>query len=307
MIPTPSGSLGAPPEPLLSDTQFRELRDFLYRRSGLFFSDTKKFLLESRLQKRLRALELDSAEEYLARLRSPARCGREVLELLDVVTTHETSFFRNRPQLEAFRRHALPEVLRLQRQRGSRLLRIWSAGCSSGEEPYSLAMLVLEALGDEASRWKVQILGTDIARSALEQAERAVYSSYSFRNAPAYYVQKYFEHDTPQTLRLKEEPKRLVRFGLLNFADDLRMRAMKGFQVIFCRNALIYFDREAKRRFVAHFARALDPGGYFFIGHAESLHGISDAFKLVHFAGALGYRKPLPPSADKEVPWAQTA
>ncbi len=288
---TDAGALRAPAT-TLSPQEFEEVRRFLYERAGLYFADHKKYLLETRLARCMGDAGVDTVKEYLAVLRSPVRGRQEILRLLDAVTTHETSFFRHRPQLEAFQRHVLPEVLQAQAARGRRAVRIWSAACSSGEEPYSLAMLILEALGAEAARWDVRILGTDIAVSMIEKAKKAEYTRYSFRGTPAYYAQKYFEALGRDRFRVKDEVRRMVEFRLLNFADDLRMSRMRGFQVVFCRNALIYFDRPARRRFVAHFFAALDPGGYFFVGHSESLHGVSDAFKLIHFPGAMGYRKP---------------
>lgn len=306
MIAVQASSEGARNIRPLSDQQFATLRDFLYERSGLHFGANKKFLLESRVTKRMRSLGTQDVAGYVSLVTS-ARGTGELAELLDVVTTHETSFFRNRPQVEAFRNHVLPEVLRAQADTGHRTLRIWSAACSSGEEPYTLAILVLERLGADLDQWSVQILGTDIAASVIEQARRGVYGKYSFRFTPAYYTQKYFEIDGPDAYRLKDAPKRLVEFQIVNFADDARMRMLRGFQVIFCRNALIYFDREAKRRFVAHFARSLNPGGYLFVGHSESLHGISDAFKLIHFSGALAYKKPVAQS-DRSLPsWNRIA
>ncbi|MHB8764655.1 MAG: CheR family methyltransferase, partial [Deferrisomatales bacterium] len=227
--------------------------------------------------------------------------AEELMEFLDSVTTHETSFFRNLPQLDAFRTQVMPRLLAAQDAAGRRVLRLWSAACSSGEEPYTLAMILLEALGAEAPRWRIQIVGTDIARSMLEKAREGVYTRYSFRTTPAYFAQKYFDIEGPDAFRLKEAPRKLVEFHLLNFADDARMRLMRGFQVIFCRNALIYFDREAKARFVSHFARALDPEGYLFVGHSESLHGVSGEFKLVHFAGALAYAKPSPDRHEEQL------
>lgn len=290
----------------LSDQEFRFMRDFVYERSGLCFSEANRFLFESRVQRRLHALGFVDAGDYLRVLESPEEGPKEILELLDVVTTHETSFFRNESQIDAFRRQALPEVLDARRRLGSKSVLIWSAGCSSGEEPYTLAMALLEEMGSEALRWRVRIVGTDVAHSMLEKARAGVYSNYSLRNTPPYYVQKYFEPEGPGTFRLKTALRRLVDFQFLNFADDVRMSAMREFQIIFCRNALIYCDCEAKTRFVAHFARALDPGGYLFVGHSESLHGLCNALDLIQFPGATAYQRP-DGSADRRAPWKRTA
>lgn len=276
----------------LTDAQFHRLREFLYGHAGLYFADSKRFLLECRLHKRLRALDALEVDAYLALVTAPARGVAELRNLLDVVTTHETSFFRNRPQLEAFQRHVLRKLVEQGEERGQRKLRIWSAACSSGEEPYTLAMLALEVLGDALRRWDVRILGTDLSHGVLEQAKQGEYGRHSIRNMPAYYAGKYFEMLERDLFRVRDEPRRLVEFRALNFADTARMRLMQGFDVIFCRNALIYFDLEAKRRFVAQFTQALQDGGFFFVGHSESLHGMSAELKLVHFPGALAYQKP---------------
>ncbi len=290
---------GAPelgrPRLQLSPREFGRIREFLYERSGLFFAENKKYLLENRMSRLLEAAGATTVDEYLTLLASPARGRQALMELLDAVTTHETSFFRHRTQLEAFQRQVLPQLLEGLKARGRRSLRIWSAACSSGEEPYTLAMLILEALGPTLGGWDVRIYGTDIAQSMIRKAKVAEYTKYSFRGTPAYYAQKYFEVLGADRFRVKDEVRRLVEFGILNFADDLRMGRMRGFQAIFCRNALIYFDKPAKQKFVDHFYRALDPGGYLFIGHSESLHGVTDAFKLIHFPGAMAYRKPPEP------------
>ena len=291
MTPDPKGGAAAVE---LSDPQFGQLREFLYQRAGLHFADGKKFLLESRLQKRLRELGGLDVAGYLALVTSPARGAAELSNLLDAVTTHETSFFRNRPQLEAFNKHVLRKLLEQRAARGQRELRIWSAACSSGEEPYTLAMLLIEVLGEEIGRWNVRILGTDIAHNVLEKAKLGEYGRYSFRTTPAYFAGKYFEVRGRDLFCIRDEPRRLVEFQALNFADSASMRRMRGFDAIFCRNALIYFDLDAKRRFVAQFAESLNDGGFLFVGHSESLHGVSEAFKLIHFPGALAYQKPLP-------------
>ena len=278
----------------LTDAQFDQLREFLYQRAGLHFADAKKFLLESRLQKRLRELSNLDVAGYLALVTSPARGAAELRNLLDAVTTHETSFFRSRPQLESFSKHVLRKLLEQRAARQQRQLRIWSAACSSGEEPYTLAMMLIEALGDEIKRWNVSILGTDIAHNVLERAKLGEYGRTSFRTTPAYFVSKYFEIRGRDLFCIRDEPRRLVEFQALNFADAARMRLMRDFDAIFCRNALIYFDLDAKRRCVAQFAQSLNDGGFLFVGHSESLHGVSEAFKLIHFPGALAYQKPLP-------------
>ncbi len=285
-VPSPAGGEGC----LLAPADFRRLRDFIYERSGLFFTDARRAVLEGRVQRRLRALGMTSPTEYLRLLHGPESAPGELLELLDVVATHETSFFRDRAQLDGFRRRVLPQVLEAAECR--RRLRIWSAACSSGEEPYTLAMIVLEVLGPEASQWDVSVLGTDLSRSMIARAVEGEYGSYSFRSAPAYYVQKYFEVVAPETFRVTPGVRSLVEFRLLNFADAPAMRAMRGYDVVFCRNVLIYFDREAKERCVGHLVDALEPGGYLFVGPCETAPGLSETLESVRFPDATAYRKP---------------
>ncbi|MBI5017380.1 MAG: protein-glutamate O-methyltransferase CheR [Deltaproteobacteria bacterium] len=297
--------LPCPQAPPLSDEDFGVLHDFVYDRSGLCFGAGKRFFFESRVHRRLHARGLDSAWEYRAVLRSPDQGPAELLELLDVLTTHETSFFRGEAQIAAFRRTVVPEVLGRRRRGDLPCLQIWSAACSSGEEPYTLAMVLLEALGSEARRWKIRIVGSDVAKSVLERAHQAVYSQYSLRNTPPYFVQKYFDVAGRDAFQVKPAVRSLVEFRLVNFADDARMRAMGEFQIVFCRNALIYFDEAAKARFVSHFVHALEPGGYLFLGHSESLHHVCDDLHLVSFPGAMAYRRPEE-GAHRREPWTST-
>lgn len=274
----------------LSDDLFAQIRDFIYSQSGLFFPDHKKYVLEGRLAERLKALGLKTFEEYYYYVRYDPGRERELAALFDSITTNETSFFRNAPQLDSLRTAVLPEVIEGQRAKGDRRLRIWSAGCSSGEEPYTLSIITGEVLGEELSSWFVEILATDISTAMLTRAQRGVYSEYSLRNTPEEVKRKYFLRDGPNW-SVKQEVRKLVRFGRLNLSDDAQMARVPRMNIIFCRNVLIYFDPAATKKVVDRFYDILLPGGYLFIGHSESLHGVSRAFKLVHFPGAIVYKK----------------
>lgn len=277
--------------PRLTDAQFEKLRDLIYEVSGISYGANKKYLLESRLAKRLEARKLRTFDEYHTFLKYDPRKQEEFSFLFNEITTNETSFFRNMPQIKAFQERVLPELIAAKEAKMQRTLRIWSAACSSGEEPYTLAICIREALKDEISRWRVEIFGNDIATDMLERAEDGVYSEYTMRATPLACKSAYFDKLPNGDFKVKPELRRMVRFQFLNFSDTARMNAQKQYDVIFCRNVLIYFDLEAKRRFVQHFYDALNPGGYFFIGHAESLHNLTRAFKMVHFPQALAYRK----------------
>ena len=273
----------------LSAESFHKLRDFIYERSGLFFSDMKKSFLESRLRDRLAAKNLSSFDAYTDLLTSPSG-SMELRSLYDAVTIGETSFFRCPPQFEAFGKRVLPEVLGRLKEEGTRRLRIWSAGCSNGEEPYSLAMVTQETLGDSVREWTINIAATDISEEALAVARKNVYPEYALRSAPPLYRDKYFKK-TDNDFSVNDPVKRMIMLKPLNLAEKIKVNMMKGVDIIFCRNVLLYFKDDFRKVLVQQLYDVLRPGGYLFIGHTESLHSISKAFKLVHFTGAMAYKK----------------
>lgn len=275
---------------VMSEEEFRLLRDFIYENSGIYFSDNKKDLLENRLSLRLKANKLKDYKEYYYMLRYGQQQSREIKALYDSVSTNETSFFRSPPQIQALQEYALPDVVNNRLGRGEKVLRMWSAGCSTGEEPYTMAIVIKEVLKERFPEWDVKILASDISERALSSARRAEYNSYSLRSMPDELKHKYFEN-SGNTYRIKDEIKKLVELQYLNFADSKRVGLMRGFDIVFCRNVLIYFDDVLRKRFVSQLYDSLIPRGYLFIGHSESLHNITRAFKLVHFPGALAYKK----------------
>ncbi|HPW68055.1 MAG: protein-glutamate O-methyltransferase CheR [Deltaproteobacteria bacterium] len=277
-------------QPGMPDEIFRLLRDFIYEHSGIFFSDNKKAQLENRLALRLKVNNLPDFDKYYYLLKYDQQASRELRALFDSVTTNETSFFRSPPQIQAFEEKALPEILEKRTAQGEKMLRLWSAGCSTGDEPYTLGMVIREVLGEKMSEWDVKIFASDISEKALKSARAAVYNDYTLRSVPPDIKKKYFLQEGPQ-FRVCDDIRMLVELQYLNFNDERRVKLMRGFDIIFCRNVLIYFDDAAKKRFVSQLYDNLNPGGYLFIGHSESLHNISRAFKLVHFPGALGYKK----------------
>lgn len=274
----------------MTDDTFRLLRDFIYEHSGIYFSDTKKSQLENRLILRLRANNLSDYDKYYYMLKYDPQAAKELRSLFDSVTTNETSFFRSPPQIQAFQEKALPELMLNRENMGEKTLRLWSAGCSTGDEPYTMAIIVKELLQENLCDWDVKIFASDISEKALRSARAATYNEYTLRSVPPEIKKKYFISNGTQ-YKITDEIRMLVELQYLNFNDDKRVRLMRGFDAIFCRNVLIYFDDTAKKRFVSQLYDNLNPGGYLFIGHSESLHNISRAFKLVHFPGALGYKK----------------
>jgi chemotaxis protein methyltransferase CheR len=273
----------------ISDKDFEQLRDFIYNICGMYFHTTKKYFLESRLTRRMEATGAKSYQDYYLLLRSP-RGSEELKFLMDEITTNETYFFRNVPQLAALENKLLPEIVEIKNKMGFRKLRIWSAASSSGEEAYTMAMILLEKRSTLLKDWIIEIVGTDINETVIAQAKEGVYNAYSVRNIPDVYKRKYIREDNGKFI-LSPEVKKFVTFNKLNLYEDSKMIFMKSFDFIFCANVLIYFDTASKSKVVQHFYNNLQPYGYFFVGQSESLHGVNDKFKTVHFPGGFGYKK----------------
>jgi len=274
----------------ISDAEFLQLRDYIYSQSGIFVADTRKYLVENRLAARLKDLNLNSFAEYHYYLQYDPGRRQELNRLFEVITTNETSFYRNPPQLKVFQDNVLPDVLdRLRSQRQKRL-RIWSAGCSTGEEPYTLAIILMEVLRTELSSWDIRITANDLSEAVLAAARQGAYNEYALRTTPKEIVARYFSQDG-QRFFIKPEVKRLVSFGQINLSDRAQLKRVDRSQIVFCRNVIIYFDDEMKKNVIGAFYDNLLPGGYLFIGHSESLHNISRVFRPKHYPGAIIYRK----------------
>ncbi len=274
----------------LSLEDFMVIRDFIHEKSGIFFAENKKYLLENRLSKRMTTLSIRSFRDYFYQVKYDTSL-KEFNMLMNLVTTNETSFYRNPPQLLCFQEEVLPQIIETKRKAGKKRLRIWSAGCSTGEEPYTIGMIILDVLG-EGHGWNVEIIANDISENVLQAARKAFYNEMSLRTTPAEIVKRYFNKQE-QKYVVVDSVRRMVNFSHLNLSDRRRMALMSEMDFIFCRNVMIYFSDEIKRQIVRGFYNALLPGGYMFIGHAESLHGISKAFKLDYFKNGLVYHKEL--------------
>lgn len=275
----------------ISDLDFEVLKDFIYRHCGIFFHATRKCFLESRVTRRMTATDIKSPADYCRFLASGTKGSEELRELLNELTVTETCFFRNTAQLSALENKFLPEIVASKSKTGFRKLRIWSAGSSSGEEAYTLAMILSEKRSTILKDWIIEIIGTDINESILAKAKEGIYSAYSVRHTPEPYRKKYFSEAAPDRFILSPEIRQSVVFSRLNLYEDGKMVFMKSFDFIFCANVLIYFDTASKTKVVQHFYNNLQSYGYFFVGQAESLHGVSDKFKTIHFPSGIAYRK----------------
>lgn len=269
---------------------FEMWRKFIYENTGIYFQDNKKYLLESRLQKRMIFLGIKSFEEYLDYVKSDYSGSSETRYLFEAITINETYFFRNQPQLDALISKTLPEIISLKDKLGQNKIKIWSAGCSSGEEAFSLAIMINDLLKTKYANIEYEIVGTDISNAVVDVARRGSYKEYSIRNTPGYYLRKYFKPNG-SSFDLDPDIKNMVYFKLLNLHDDLGMRSMINYDIIICANVLIYFDETSKIKAINHLYNSLNKGGYLFIGYSETLHGISKAFKLTSFPKTVGYKK----------------
>ena len=276
----------------VSVEEFTQLRDFIYQQSGIYIAENRKYLIENRLSNRIKELNLKSFSEYYYYLRFDLARNVEMTKLFEVITTNETSFYRNPPQLKIFQEVILPETLDSLRKQGTRRLRIWSAGCSTGEEPYTLAIMLYEVMKSELLSWDIKITANDLSEAVLAAARKGLYNEYALRTAPKEIVDKYFKKDGV-VYEVDPKLKRLVSFASINLSDRAMLKRNDRSQIIFCRNVIIYFDDEMKKQVIESFYDNLLPGGAMFIGHSESLHNISRTFKPEQHEGTIVYRKQM--------------
>jgi chemotaxis protein methyltransferase CheR len=271
----------------LPDDVFRLLRDQIYKRSGMWFSDTSKYLLQKRLSPRARELNFDSFQKYFYFLQYDPRADAEFDQIFDLVTTNETYFFREPAQLQAFTEEIIPDLLA---RKPVKKIRIWSAGCSSGEEPYSLAILLQEAgWYDQAA---FEIFASDINQQVLGKARKGLYRENAFRATPPAVRERYFKREGDSAVwRITDEIRNRVSFGRLNLYDEARVSLLGHLDVVFCRNVIIYFDDASKKVVVSNFYNRLGDGGYLLLGHSESLISLSTQFKLRHLKHDMVYQR----------------
>lgn len=273
-----------------SDPELVCIRDFVYQAAGIFHPDNKLRVLLDRCGRRMKELKTQTLREYFERLTNSTTRQTEVVALLNEITIGDTCFFRSQPQLDGFRQIVIPKILEAKSKCPLRPIRIWSAGCSTGEEAYSLSMLMLEEGQGRLKDWSIEILATDLNERFLAHARNAIYGSYSTRNLTPYYRQKYFT-SAAGLWQVRPSVRNPVTFSRLNLSDDARMTLMNSLDAVFCCNVLIYFDVASKGRVIQHFFNNLRPHGYLFLGHSESLYGVDNDFELVRVPGGTVYAK----------------
>ncbi len=273
------------PQPNISEDEYHLLRDLVYAESGIWLKDEKKNFLMNRAARRMRETNISSYYRYYKLLTGPDG-KKELLDFLDALTINETSFFRNRPQMDVLSRKVLPEIIKRKRKGERPALKMWSAGCSTGQEPYTLAIILRESIPD-IRNWQIKVLASDLSMTALEAAGRGVYAPEKMEGIDERLLGMYFCRDK-SGYRVTDEIKRLVVFDHHNLMHD---NGERDFDVIFCRNVLIYFDGQTQKNVIGRLRKALVPGGYLFLGHSETLQGIDDSFTFIHHDKGTAYRK----------------
>ncbi|MCX5720179.1 MAG: protein-glutamate O-methyltransferase CheR [Nitrospirae bacterium] len=272
----------------LPEDVFRLLRDLIRDYCGIYFNDDSRYLLEKRLSRRVRSHHLSSFRDYYRFLLYDKSRDEELSLIMDILTVNETYFFREQGQLKTFSEEILPELKGINREK--KRLRIWSAGCSTGEEPYTLAMLVIER--GYFYGWDIEIFGSDINQRVLQVARNGVYRKNSFRTTDEYFLKKYFKEENG-IFRISNSVKQFVNFSHLNLLDPFKVKFIGIMDIVFCRNVLIYFDQTSKKKLAETFHNRLVDGGYLLLGHAESLINVTTAFTLRHFKYDMVYQKPV--------------
>jgi chemotaxis protein methyltransferase CheR len=271
----------------MNEDIFKQLRDFIYEKTGIYVPDNKKYFLENRLSRIVKEKNFRGYEDYLHFLKYSAQ-RNDIARLYDAITTNETFFFREPQQFEVFSNNLVPQVIKENVQMGRKDIKICSAACSTGEERYKIGMILLEKT--ELVSIRKEIYASDISESVLMSARKAMYGNYSVRNIPPEYMAKYFK-DSGGIYVLSDIVKSMVKFMNINLIEEKEVKQLKGIDVVFCRNVLIYFDDKAKKKAVSLIYDVLRPKGYLFVGTSESLHNITRAFRPTVINKVVVYQK----------------
>jgi chemotaxis protein methyltransferase CheR len=277
-----------PPAPVITDSDFVRFRDFFYRKTGIMFADNKRYFVDKRLQERMLAAGQPVFRDYFNTLRFQAS-GEEFQALVNLMTVNETYFYREEYQFRCLVRSILPEIVR--RKAPGAPLRIWSVPCSTGEEPYSIAFQLLDTW-PEVDQYDIEIVASDIDTTVLDQAKRGLYGERAIQHVPKATLERYTRR-VRGAYEVIPDIRDSIAFARVNLSDPLSTRQFRNFDVVFCRNLLIYFDDASRRDAAQTIYDALKPGGFVCLGHSESMSRISALFELRKFAEAIVYQKPL--------------
>ncbi len=273
--------------PGISAEAFCKFRDFFYTKTGIYFDDGKRYFVDRRLIERMHARRAENFNAYFSLLRFEAS-GEEFQVLVNMMTTNETYFFREEYQFKSLVDSLLPELMQ---DRPVQPLRIWSVPAASGEEPYSIAIYLLEHW-PEVDTHEIELLASDIDTQMLRQAQAGVYTPRALQYMPAPLVQKYFHPLANGNFQISEDLRGSVNFSTVNINDLAQTRLFRDMDIIFCRNLLIYFDELSRREAAEMFYEALRPGGFICLGHSESMSRISPLFTARRFPDGIVYQKP---------------
>jgi chemotaxis protein methyltransferase CheR len=265
----------------LSDAEFDQFRKLIYDESGITFSATNRAILDSRLKERLRDKQMEKVSDYYSLL---IRDKEELKLMLDSVTTNLTRFFRNQPHFDALEHYVIPEVLKLKKASGDSKIRIWSAGCSTGEEPYTLAMIFRDKL---PAGMTAEIVASDLSLKSLMVGKSGFYPEGRIVGIPDAYLERYFERKN-NGFQARDEIMKMIRFDYHNLKND---SGQKNIDILFCRNVLIYFDEPAQKAVIDRFWDAMSSKSFLFIGHSESLFGMKTKFEFLKTDWACLYQK----------------
>ena len=273
----------------LTPELYQRFIDLVYKKTGIMFEENKRYFVERRVMDRIEQLEMESFRDYYFMLKYSTD-EVELQEIINRLTINETYFFRDFPQLQGFAEHILPEMIKVKEAAGQRTLKVWSAGCATGEEPYTLAIILMEMIPD-FEKWKIQIMGTDINTRVLDLANKGLYNSRSIKDVPHDYLDRYFtKRGSMYSVNLNV--KSMVKFKILNLSDRSMFKELKDFDFIFCRNVLIYFDTLSRFKVLDSFYNTLRSGGIIYLGHSESVGRITEAFKMKRLQDNICYYKP---------------
>lgn len=270
----------------INHDEFLKFREYFYRKTGIQFEDSKRYFVDKRLIERIDATDSGNFRNYFISLRFQTN-GEELQKLTNLMTVNETYFFREEYQFKCLVSSILPEITA--RRKDQRPIRIWSVPSSSGEEPYSVAMYLLE-YWPGISQWDVEIISSDIDTNIISQARRGFYSTRSVQHLPNELLRKYFRH-SGDGYQICDDLRQAVEFTTVNLMKPSDVRGYRGFDVIFCRNLLIYFDDLSRRQAADTFFDALNPGGFLCLGHSESMSRISSLYQVRKFSDAVVYQK----------------